>query len=73
MMENHFYRAGLKYMEKSKEIYYNDPELHFMYAKYYFDCGKYNEALFYIDECLKFIAGYYPALKLKRAIEENSF
>ena len=73
MLENRLFSAAIKYMEKSKEINYHDPELHFMFAKYYTDNSKYEEAYFYINECLKLLPTYYPALIMKEQIEEFCF
>lgn len=73
MLENHLNMAALKYMDKSKQIYYNDAELHFMYAKYYMDINNYQNAYFYVQECLKMIPSYYPALLMKQKIEEIGF
>ena len=73
MYENKLHSAALKYMEESKKIYYNDPELHFMLAKYFLDFNQYNKANFYIDECLKMLPSYYPAQVLKEKIEEFNF
>jgi tetratricopeptide (TPR) repeat protein len=73
MLENKLYTSALKYMDRSKQIYYNDPELHFMYAKYYMDVNKFNDAYFYINECLKLLPDYYPAKLLKQKIEEIGF
>ena len=73
MLENKFYTSALKYMDKAKQIYYNDPELHFIYAKYYMHINKYSEANFYINECLNLLPGYYPALLIKQKIEEFGF
>ena len=70
MIVNKLFSAGLKYMEKSKEIFYNDPELHFMYAKYYMDISNYKNAYFYINECLNLLPSYYPAICMKEKIEE---
>ena len=70
MFENKLYTASLKYMDKSKEIFYSDAELHFMLAKYYFLKHLYSEALFYINECQKLIPDYYPAKILRNNIEE---
>ena len=42
-----------------------------MLAKYYLDFKEYKEANFYIDECLKILPDYFPALQLKNIIEEN--
>ncbi len=73
MLENRLYTSALKYMDKSKQIYYNDPELHFMYAKYYMSIHKMQEAYFYINECLKLLPSYYPAKQLKQKIDEIGF
>ena len=73
MLENKLYSAAEKYMDKSKQIYYNDPELHFMYAKYYMDLKRYDDAYFYINECLKMLPTYYPAQIMKERIEEIGF
>lgn len=71
MYVNRLYSAALKYMEKAKEIYYNDAELHFLLAKYYLRVNDCNQALFFVEECLKLIPDYYPALLLKQKIEER--
>lgn len=68
MYENKFYNVAHEYMEKSKSIFYNDPELHFMFAKYYLDARDYSEAEFYIDECIKILPDYYPAKIMKSKI-----
>ena len=73
MLENKLYKAALKYMEKSKQIYYKDAELHYMFAKYYLENSNYEDALFYINECLKLVPEYYPALIMKQRIEEIKF
>lgn len=68
---NKLYSASLKYLEKSKKIYYNDAELHFLLARYYLRVNDYEEALFYINECMRLIPDYYPAIVLKEKIEEQ--
>jgi len=73
MLENRLYTSALKYMDKSKQIYYNDPELHFMYAKYYMSINKMEDAYFYVNECLKLLPTYYPAMQLKQKIDEIGF
>lgn len=73
MLENKLYSAAIKYMDRSKQIYYNDPELQFMYAKYYMDTKHYKDAYLYINECLKLLPSYYPAQTMKNRIEEIGF
>lgn len=65
MFENKLYLAAKNYMDKSKSIFYNDPELHFMLTKYYIHERDYSKASAHIDECLKILPDYFPAKKLK--------
>lgn len=73
MFENKLYNIAKKYLDKSKSIYYKDPELHFMYAKYFLYTHESTYAKYHIDECLKILPDYYPAKKLKNEIENLSF
>lgn len=72
MYENNLLSAAYNYMLKSKEVYYNDAELHFMLAKYFLRVHDNDEAYYYINECLKLIPDYYPACILRQKIEEIS-
>ena len=71
MYGNKLYTAALKYMNKSKKLYYNDAELHFMLAKYYLRVNDFDNSEFYINECLNLIPDYYPAMILKQKIEDK--
>ena len=70
MFENKFYNSAKDYLKKSQDIFYQDPELHFLYAKYYIREREYKKANSHLDECLKFIPDYYPAKKLKADISK---
>lgn len=72
MFENNLLSAAFNYMQKSKELYYKDPELHFMFARYYIAVHDYEKAYLHINECLNLIPDYYPALLYKQKIEELS-
>lgn len=73
MYANNLLSIAFNYMEKSKKIYYNDPELHFMLAKYYTDIHDMPNAYISINECLRILPDYYPAKLLKEQIEEKLF
>lgn len=68
MFENKLYKVSKEYMKKSKDVFYNDPELHFMLSKYHIHERNYIKAAFHIDECLKILPEYYPAKILKSKI-----
>ncbi len=71
MFENNLQSAAFNYMQKSKDIYYNDAELHFMLMRYYLKIHDFEQAYFHANECLNLIPNYYPALIMKEKIEEN--
>ena len=71
MFENNLLSAAFNYMKKSKDIYYNDAELHFMLMRYYLKVHDFEQAYFHANECLQLIPDYYPALIMKQKIEEN--
>lgn len=68
MFENRLYKASREYLEKSKDIFYNDPELHFMFAKYYIKNREYEKADSHLDECLNILPDYFPAKNLQKEI-----
>ena len=68
MYENKFYKACREYLDKSKSIFFNDPELHFIYAKYYIKIREYELAENHLEECLKILPDYYPAKILVKEI-----
>lgn len=70
MLENHLFSAAYNYMQQSKEIHYNDPELHYMLAKYFIKRNNYPQAYASIKECLNLLPDYYPAITMKEKIEQ---
>ena len=68
MFENRLYKVAKEYLEKSKNIFYNDPELHFLFAKYYLKMREYESADYHLNECLKIQPDYYPALSFKKEL-----
>lgn len=66
MYENKLYNVASEYLERSKKVFYKDPELHFMLAKYYKNAKNYEDSLYYINECLRILPDYYPAKIFKR-------
>lgn len=71
LIENKFYNAAEKYLDKAKATFYNDPELHFICANYYMQMKNFNLAKKSIESCLKILPNYYPAKCLKLEISNN--
>jgi len=68
MFENKLYKACREYLEKSKKIFYKDPELHFLYAKYYIKSRDYILADEHLEECTRILPDYYPVKILQKEI-----
>ena len=68
MFENRLYKSCREYLEKSKDIFYNEPELHFLFAKYFIKNREYANADFHLDECLIILPDYFPAKNLQKEI-----
>ena len=71
MIENKLYKSAFTYLEKSKNIFYKDPEIHFLYAKFYIQVRDFYSAKYYLNECLRFIPDYYPAKMLLEELNSN--
>ena len=68
MFENRLYKSAKEYLDKSKNIFYNDPELHFMYAKFYIKSMDYDLADKHLEDCLRILPDYYPAKMMQKEI-----
>jgi len=68
--ENKHFNIAKKYLDLSKSLFYNDPELQFLLAKYYIHFREYENASAHINECIKILPDYYPARILKNEISK---
>lgn len=68
LFNNNLLSLSKYYFDLYKNMVYYDPELHFMYAKYYILQKDYKTALDSINSCLAALPEYYPAKILKRDI-----
>ncbi len=71
LFNNNLISMAKIYLDLYKNAVYYDPELHFMYARYYILQSDYKSALNSINQCLLSLPEYYPALKLRSEILEN--
>lgn len=68
MLNNDFVEIALHYLNKAKDKFYYDPEMHFMLANCYLKQYKTDLAKESIINCLKISPNYFPAKKLKDSI-----
>ncbi len=60
-----------KFLSESKKLFYGDPEAHFIEAQSYYLEQDYKKALNSINETLKSVKDYYPAIQFKKIIEQK--
>lgn len=65
MIYNNFTEIALHYLQKAKDKFYNDPEMHFMLANCYVKSGEINMAKKSLQNCLSILPEYSPAKKLQ--------
>ena len=67
-LRNDYTDLGIYFLEKAKDYYYNDPELHYLIAEYFVSTKDYNKAQQYLTSCLKILPEYFPAINLQEKI-----
>lgn len=69
MMFNDFDGIAFHYLQKAKDKFYYDPELHLMLAQSYLKSGEVGQAKHYINVCLGILPNYFPAKRLRESIK----
>lgn len=62
---------GIYFLKQAENYFYNDPELHYLLAEYYFDKNDRQNTLLYAEKCLGVLPGYFPAINLQRKLKLN--
>jgi len=68
-LKNNYTTLGLIYLRQGEDCFYKDPELHYLFAEYYYKIKDYETAKMYINRCLRLLPEYYPAIKLYKILE----
>ena len=63
-IKNKYPDFGLFFLERGVNFFYNDPELHYLFAEYYLSVSDNSNAKKYAESCLKVLPEYYPAEKI---------
>lgn len=69
MYWNDFVDVALYYLNKAKDKFYYDPEMHFMLANCYVKKGQITEAKESLINCLMILPQYFPAVKLLKELK----
>lgn len=70
------YNNGLKnnaffFLNRAKDYFYNDPELHYLFAYIYYNDSDFKNAKKALDNCLHILPEYFPAISMKRKLLNN--
>ena len=67
---NGFEDSAMFFLERAKNYFFNDPELHYLLAYIYFGNREYEKAQKSLSECLNILPKYYPAVNLSEKISQ---
>lgn len=68
MLFNDYTEIALYYLNKAKDKFFYDPEMHYMLANCYYKKGEFPKARKAIANCLSILPEYYPAKKLLKML-----
>ncbi len=58
-------------MNKANEYFFQDPELHYLFAEYFLSVDDIDNVKTALEECLNILPGYFPALNLQKKLNIN--
>ena len=70
-LKNNYADIGISFLKRGKDKFFNDPELHYLLAEYYFNVNNYESAREYVNNCLTILPEYYPAVRLSQKLNNN--
>ena len=69
LYNNNLKEQGLFFLNRAKSYFYHDPELHYLLAYIYFQDKEYAKAQKAVDDCLRILPAYFPAIDMKKKLE----
>lgn len=68
---NNFLPAAMFYLNKAKDEFYLDPELHYLYGYIYYTEKNFMQCKKSLDECIRILPEYAPANALMKKLKEK--
>ena len=62
---------GYFYLKKGRDTFFNDPELHYLFAEYFHSKNDLVNAVLSLENCLTILPEYYPAIRMKMIISDK--
>ena len=69
-LNNDLEQYGYFSLMRAKDYFYNDPELHYLLAEFFFNKKDFKEAKKYAQTCLEVLPEYFPAKKMLEKIAD---
>lgn len=62
---------GYFYFKKARDTFFNDPELHYLFAEYFYSKNDLVNVELSLENCLTILPEYYPAIRMKTVISDK--
>ena len=63
-----YIEQGMFFLDRAKNYFYNDPELHYLLAYIYFKGKEYKRAQKAANDCLRILPNYFPAVNILKKL-----
>lgn len=70
-LNNDLEQYGYFFLKRAKDYFYNDPELHYILAEYFYNKNDYAEAQKSLSSCLGILPEYFPAKRMMKKIQSR--
>lgn len=68
---NDYPKQCMFFLEKAKNYFYHDPELHYLLAMIFYNNGDFDKSRKALNDCIYILPEYFPAVSLLKKINNN--
>lgn len=68
---NRYLEQGMFFLDRAKNYFYHDPELHYLLAYIYYNNNQIEKAQKSLEDCVRILPEYFPALDLLKKIKSG--
>ena len=72
LYNNGYNEQGMFFLDRAKNYFYHDPELHYLLAYIYYNHSDYAKSERSANDCLYILPNYFPAVSLLKKIKERN-
>ena len=67
-----YLEQGMFFLDRAKSYFYHDPELHYLLAYIYYNTNQVEQAKKALEDCIRILPDYFPAVDLLKKIKSNA-